>query len=484
MSAVFLCPSCHAMLTRENEAYVCLSCDGRYPEILGIPILVKNLEISRQEKIDDQAIADLAAFLKSEQGNDFTDQLRNIFGLKFDFKDAALQVEAGQFLNRARATGLTIGTSQPAASADHPSNTSYSINTDIDVTTSLLVAPSTVPRSTVFGIQVALRNNANSTLSSDGQAPIYLSYYWEQLDHRNRCKPDRIEGLRTPLLVDLKSGVRLAMPILVKSPKAIGRYRLRLLPVHEGVRWIEEAAVSAEISVVNEVSSPFDVQWPADKTQRDYYQDHRAGIDLLKSWMGSSIQSSQPTILELGGNASPLIGELPGTKFNVDVDVFGLIFGTLRNVHPSVQSVAADGMNLPFPTGSLDVIVTFATFHHFPDPIGLLKHLRTKLSPGGLICLLCEPVGQVYRDGAPREFIEELKRDVYEQSFALWEYAEMFRQANLEIADVRVDVGSLKVALRASCGAPMSGVASANLPETRFSKLLRRLRYRSATSET
>ena len=245
---------------------------------------------------------------------------------------------------------------------------------------------------------------------------------------------------------------------------------IALLPVHESVRWIEEAAVYVEISVANDVTSPFDVQWPCDKTQRDYYQDHRAGIDLLGSWMASTLQSSQPTILELGGNASPLIGELPGTKFNVDIDIFGLIFGSLRQSHPSVQSVAADGTKLPFPDGYFDVIVTFATFHHFPDPIGLLKHLRTKLYPGGLICLLCEPVGQVYRDGAPREFIAELKRGVYEQSFALWEYEEMFRRADLEIVDVRVDTGSLKVALRAGHG-PMRPTPSERCRETRLGKL-------------
>ena len=118
MTTAFLCPSCQAMVGRENEAYVCVSCNRRYPEIMGVPILVKDLEISRQEKIDDRAIADLATFLKSERGTDLSDQLRDVFGLKFNFKDAALQVEAAQFLNRMRATGLAIGTSQPAAGAE------------------------------------------------------------------------------------------------------------------------------------------------------------------------------------------------------------------------------------------------------------------------------------------------------------------------------------------------------------------------------
>ena len=259
MATAFLCPSCQAMVRRENEAYVCVSCNNRYPEILGVPILVKDLEISRQEKIDDRAIADLAAFLKSERGTDLTDQLRDVFGLKFNFKDAALQVEAAQFLNRMRASGLAIGTSQPAAGAEQPKNTGFPVNTDIEVAMSLLVAPSTVPRSTLFGLQVALRNNGKSTVSSDGRTPVYLSYFWEQLDRRGQSKPCRIEGLRTPLLIDLEPGAQLAMPILVKSPQAVGHYRLRLLPVHENVRWIEEVAVCVEISVADDVTGRLDV---------------------------------------------------------------------------------------------------------------------------------------------------------------------------------------------------------------------------------
>jgi hypothetical protein len=209
MAPAFLCPSCQAMVRRENESYVCVSCNERYPEILGVPILVKNLEISRQEKIDDRAIADLAAFLKSERGIDLADQLRDAFGLKFNFKDAALQVESAQFLNRMRASGLPIGTSYPAVDAEHRGNTVCPINTDIDVAMSLLVAPSTVPQSTHFGIQVALRNNGKSTISSNGPMPVYLSYFWEPLDGRGQNKPGRIEGLRTPLLIDLEPGARL-----------------------------------------------------------------------------------------------------------------------------------------------------------------------------------------------------------------------------------------------------------------------------------
>jgi hypothetical protein len=175
--------------------------------------------------------------------------LRDAFGLKFNFKDAALQVESAQFLNRMRASGLPIGTSYPAVDAEHRGNTVCPINTDIDVAMSLLVAPSTVPQSTHFGIQVALRNNGKSTINSNGPMPVYLSYFWEPLDGRGQNKPGRIEGLRTPLLIDLEPGARLAMPILVKSPKAVGPYRLRLLPVHESVRWIEEAVVGLEISI-------------------------------------------------------------------------------------------------------------------------------------------------------------------------------------------------------------------------------------------
>lgn len=90
----------------------------------------------------------------------------------------------------------------------------------------------------------------------------------------------------------------------------------------------------------------------------------------------------------------------------------------------------------------------FATFHHFPDPVGLLKSLSKYISESGLICLMCEPLGHVHRATMPKEFEEELLKGVNEQSFELWEYQQMFEQAGLEVVECQVDLGSLKVALR------------------------------------
>lgn len=92
----------------------------------------------------------------------------------------------------------------------------------------------------------------------------------------------------------------------------------------------------------------------------------------------------------------------------------------------------------------------FATLHHFPDPVGLLRHVRAKLAPGGLICILCEPVGHVSRDTVPADFREELLDGICEQAFQPWEWRQFFDRAGLRIVHVLHDVGSLKVALEAA----------------------------------
>ncbi len=155
-------------------------------------------------------------------------------------------------------------------------------------------------------------------------------------------------------------------------------------------------------------------------------------------------------MVELGGNANPMLVQIEAAqKVNVDIDPYGMMFGKLmRGSDASLHYVVADGMALPLPPRSIDMLMMFATFHHFPDPIGLLSRLSDFVTDDGLICLMCEPIGHIHRDGVEDEYLAEIRRGVNEQSFELWEYHQMFDAAKLDVVAAQIDIGSLKVALR------------------------------------
>lgn len=167
--------------------------------------------------------------------------------------------------------------------------------------------------------------------------------------------------------------------------------------------------------------------------------------------MQSLLESTNPKVLELGGNFHPMAQYLYGERYNVDIDAFGLMTLNIREKNKgsaAVRNIVANGMQLPFEPKSLDAIIMFATFHHFPDPIALLVHLRSKLKDDGIICLMCEPIGHVFHDTGANEFIDELNRGVYEQSFMPWEYRDMLSEAGFSIVRTALDSGSLKLAAR------------------------------------
>lgn len=70
--------------------------------------------------------------------------------------------------------------------------------------------------------------------------------------------------------------------------------------------------------------------------------------------------------------------------------------------HQRVGFVRADVARLPFPDGFFDFINCDQVIHHTPDPRGTFEHLKTKLRPGGTICVY------VYKKKADvREFVDD-----------------------------------------------------------------------------
>jgi SAM-dependent methyltransferase len=309
----------------------------------------------------------------------------------------------------------------------------------------------TVDEPVSFNVRIV--NNGGSTVSSRAAKRIRLFYHW--------IAPNggREVGLRTDFLIDIPPGRGLTMPIRVRAPKLPGRYRLEIMPVMEFLWWrrlswskrrpIYWAAISADIEVHRDTTPVKAPPWVETDNVLTYADDHCRAFDLLRSWMVRFLPEGEHTIVEVGGNFYPMVESLPGAVYNVDIDPFGLMTrNILRRGQDRFVNVVADGLNLPFADKSVDLITLFATFHHFPDPVGLLRHLAKKIKPSGLICLMCEPVGQAFVETLAPEFLRELEHGAYEQAFTRWEYTAMIDAAGLEVVAGVLDRGSAKIALR------------------------------------
>lgn len=430
---MLLCPECNHALIVGAPSYVCGGCGQTFPAPFGVPILVKGAKLVRVGLPPEELTRDIAKVLAAP-----VESVRECFSLQVRMPDPGMQVEATQFVDRLRASGCIIGGDAPA-----PARASFPVNVvaQIDIELRVVVWPDAIEVDAPGSVNVVVTNRGTCELSSTGPTPLYLSYHWY-------AEGTAIEGHRTKLLIDVPPGRSITVPVQFRGPDKPGRATLEIAPLLETVTWFPRSSVSRTYSVVQNAQAAgfvHDTSQPA----RTYEDDHRYGIALLREWIGQRHSRHRPSILEIGGNMNPMTADLADEAdvWNLDVDAHGLMARNIRG-GSGVTSIVADGCNLPFADRSLDVITMFATFHHFPDPVGLLRHLSTKIRGDGLLCLMCEPIGHVTADHDYKAYFEELEKGVNEQSFEVWEYLAMLDAAGLQIVDARFEAGSAKIAAR------------------------------------
>ncbi len=446
-----------------------------YPVIGGVAIIVQGVRVVPQARRLSPEVIDalLDAFAMDSSQRPAVEQA---FRHKFLFVEDWIQTEADQFLNRVAASHVGLRHALESAQAkvllldedeDAPVARKSSRLNLAAVRRALgfgrreLPPPPEViehclrlscifnltklrPR-TCGSVNVRLENLGKTIFSATGAEPFRLSYHW--ID----AQGVGVEGRRTELLDDILPGRSLTIPLFFDTPKTAGRFRLSIRVVQEGVQWFNHSPVEFDLEIGKGPATVDNPKWKKTRRRFDYTGDHFEGVRLVSQWRDALFDRPVEHIVELGGNASPMIDFVDAPhKHNIDIDPYGMIIGSLirKGGESTVKFVVADGMSLPMRPRSIDMLVLFATFHHFPDPIGLLSRLSDFVADDGLICLLCEPIGHVHRDTIPDEYLKEIRRGVNEQSFQLWEYQQMFTAANLQTIAAQIDVGSAKFALR------------------------------------
>lgn len=474
MTSNLLCPVHGTSLHGCDKALKCKSGEI-YPVIGGVAILVHGVRVVPQINPVGPRVIDelLDAFAIHPSRREAVEQ---VFDHRFLFVEDWIQVEADQFLNRVAASheGLRHALEHDQAKTtfldgerDTPVAPRQTRETFAKLPRSLGFGQRKVSRSTkseehclrlscIFelaklrpemcsSINIRLENLGKTVLCATGPNPFRLSYHW--IDAQG-C---RVEGRRTELLDDILPGRSLTLPLFFDTPKTVGRYRLSIRAVHESLRWFDHSTVEFDVEISNGPATVDDPKWKMTDQVFDYTDDHLEGVRLVTEWRDTLFIRPVEHVVELGGNASPMIDFVAAPhKLNIDIDPYGMIIGNLtrEGSESNVRFVVADGMALPMRPRSIDMLVLFATFHHFADPIQLLSRLSDFVADDGLICLLCEPIGHMHIETLSAEYLQEIRRGVNEQSFQLWEYQQMFSGANLDTIAAQIDVGSAKFALR------------------------------------
>lgn len=463
------CPQSGSPLVRHENSLV--NSEGQvYPMCFEVPILVPGAHIDRQDiSISEGFLDDFMSLSDNPERTSCRDDLAEVYRTTVHFDNTWLDSEASMFLSRVNGAGQLVRSPFDVSEAEEPTK---QISADAtpkatrnaaepqelsegQVRVAPLVAPQAAQAGKELTFNLIIHNDSHHTLMSSGEDAIRIeAVTWQRASTlmarlKQRFWDSSDFRATTDLLIDLGPSRSIAQPVRVSMPKTTGPVTCHVR-VMRGERKLAECQFSC---VLVSGKNPLDPGWGDSGVIRDYNADHLHAYDVMETWLAKYGRGHDGVLVELGGNFSPMLHSWPGLRFNMDIDAHGMFTHKLLRAPDVLQpdlfmDIVGDGMRPPFRDGAIDAIAMFATFHHFPDPIGLLKGFRPKLADDGLLMLLCEPYGHVFVETGAEEYVQELERGAYEQSFHHWEYARFADDAGYDVIDTANDSGSVKIALR------------------------------------
>ncbi len=117
----------------------------------------------------------------------------------------------------------------------------------------------------------------------------------------------------------------------------------------------------------------------------DQYQRYRIAGDILAILTRQGVLRDPPTILDVGGYPGllPRFVAIPGAR-TVVMDV---VPDTSSARRYGYTYVIGSGMELPFPDGAFDLVISNSLLHHIGDPTAVLDEIARVAGPSGRVLL-------------------------------------------------------------------------------------------------
>lgn len=140
------------------------------------------------------------------------------------------------------------------------------------------------------------------------------------------------------------------------------------------------------------------------------------------------------SLLDVGCGTAEMLKELHYTdpkKRYAGIDLSTKMIETAREkFKEDVTLLQGDGEYLPFADASFDVIICNDSFHHYPNPIAVLKQMYRVLTPGG-----CVLIGDCYQNFISRWIMNHFLKFSKEGDVSIYakkEWETMFAKAGFQ----------------------------------------------------
>jgi ubiquinone/menaquinone biosynthesis C-methylase UbiE len=253
-------------------------------------------------------------------------------------------------------------------------------------------------------------------------------------------------SLSTAVPVDLDAGRELTLILGWRAPEAAGSFRIEARLAGEATPFIAAPVLSipCDLPVFEYAYHPEGLSYAA---------DHHVAMLELEAFLAKRSPNGGVSILEIGGGIHPTghaLAQRGHRVVSADISHSQSILGALyfRTKMPELDErlafVSCEGAVLPFADGAFEGVMLFAAFHHFADPVALLREAMRVTTPEGFIYLACD---SCFPETSREDYLNDLRDGINEQIWTLPEFAAYFREAGLAVAQARIDHASLKVVL-------------------------------------
>jgi len=149
--------------------------------------------------------------------------------------------------------------------------------------------PSKLVSSSMYSVNISVKNTGTDTWNKDCKEPVRISYHWKQGN-----ETVIYDGLRSVIPYNINSGVTINTKVIIEAPDKEGNYTLVIDLVKEGVTWFEEQGARTFEKEI-EVSRNLQEQ----KGKLEYRTDYPE-INKLNNLMKNTIISSATVFVNDG----------------------------------------------------------------------------------------------------------------------------------------------------------------------------------------